>query len=62
MTIGEQLTAERTKSGLSQKELATKSGLNIDTIRRIENGKNSNPTVVVLRFLSKALNDYKFQI
>lgn len=62
MTISEQLKKARNDCGLTQWELKEKSKLSLDTINRIENGRNANPTVEVLRMLSKALNDFKFEI
>jgi transcriptional regulator with XRE-family HTH domain len=62
MTIADQLKKERDRCNLSLIELATKASLNIDTVKRIENGKHLNPTIEVLRMLGKALNNYTFKI
>lgn len=62
MTIGEQLKKARNDCQLTQSQLKDKSKLSLDTINRIENGRNANPTVEVLRMLSKALDNYKFEI
>jgi transcriptional regulator with XRE-family HTH domain len=62
MTIGEQLKFERKKLGLTQEKVAEVAGLSLDTVSRVENGRNKNPTVYVIRQLSKALNYYKFEL
>jgi transcriptional regulator with XRE-family HTH domain len=45
----------REAKGLSQKALATKSGVTDAYIAMIETGKRKNPSVPVLRRLAKAL-------
>lgn len=62
MTIGEQLKFQREKLDLTQKEISEIAGLSLDTVSRVENGRNKNPTVYVIRQLSKALNYYKFEL
>ena len=62
MTISEQLKTQREKQKLSLEDLVTRTELSIDTIRRIESGKNLNPTIYVIRKLSEALNFYKFEL
>lgn len=61
MTIGEQLKAERERQGMPQSKLAKETGLTTDTISRIENNRNSNPTLYVVQQLQKALN-FKFDL
>lgn len=52
--VGEQLRKIRTDQGLSLRSLANLSGLNINTLSLIENGKNS-PSVSTLQQIAQAL-------
>ena len=52
--VGEQLREIRTGQGLSLRSLANLSGLNINTLSLIENGKNS-PSVSTLQQIAQAL-------
>ena len=61
-TIAEQLKENRERLGLSKADLKRATGLSIDLISKIEKGHHVNPTVYVIRELSKALNNYKFEI
>ena len=53
--VGRQLRKLRTQSGLSLRALAENSGLNVNTLSLIENGKTS-PSVSTLQQLAAALN------
>ena len=53
-SIIEQVIAKRLEKGLTQKELAQKSGTKQSAISRLEGG-NSNPSVAFLEKVSKAL-------
>lgn len=53
--LGETLKEERRRSGLTQGELAEKSGVGITTIVRIERGQIAEPRVSTLRKLADAL-------
>lgn len=54
LIVGKQLRALRHQHGLSLRSLAESSGLNINTLSMIENGKSS-PSVSTLQTLSQAL-------
>jgi len=54
-TIGEKLMFERKKAGFSQEELAEKAKVNLKTIQRIENNKNT-PREGTLNLICQALN------
>ena len=54
MDIGQRLRDIRSERGLSIRDLARKSGLNVNTLSMIENGKNS-PSLETLQQLSFAL-------
>jgi len=60
-TIGEQVTSKRKELKLTQMQLATKAGISLDTLSRIENNRSVNPTLVVINLLQKALG-IKFEI
>jgi transcriptional regulator with XRE-family HTH domain len=49
------ISKNRQKLGLSQQELAEKTGMRAEQISRIENGKLMNPTLRTLELLSTAL-------
>lgn len=59
--IGEQVESKRKELDLTQMQLATKAGISLDTLCRLENDRNSNPTVYVIKALQKAL-EIKFEI
>lgn len=56
MTLGEQVRAERDNQKLTLDQLKTKAGISLDTLCRIEQDRNSNPTLYVIQQLQKALN------
>ena len=62
MNFGEQVLKERDRLKLTQSQLATKAKISLDTLCRIEQQRNSNPTLYVIQALSKALNNYKFNL
>ena len=45
----------RRKLGLSQSDLSKLTGIRVDMLSRIENGKQLNPTLRTLELLAKAL-------
>ena len=45
----------RQKLGLSQSDLSKITGIRVDMLSRIENGKQLNPTLRTLELLAKAL-------
>jgi transcriptional regulator with XRE-family HTH domain len=54
--FSEVLRRLREQAGLTQEELAARSGLAVRTIRRLETGERSNPQVGTVRRLADALN------
>ncbi len=46
---------KRRKLGLSQNDLSKITGIRVDMLSRIENGKQLNPTLRTLELLAKAL-------
>lgn len=54
--IGENLKIHRLKCGFSQESLADKAGVTLHTISKIEAGATSDPRVLTLEKLVKALN------
>jgi len=54
ITVGRRLKAMRTERGLSIRSLAEQSGLNVNTLSLIENGKTS-PSVSTLQQIASAL-------
>lgn len=62
MTLGEQVRERRTELQLTQLKLCAKANLSLDTLSRLEQNKNSNITLQVVKQLSKALGDFKFDI
>ena len=54
--LGETLKEERRRAGLTQGELADKSGVGITTIVRIERGQITEPRVTTLRKLADTLD------
>lgn len=55
--FGNNLKLLRYKKGLSQEELARKSGLKLSNLAKLEGGFNSNPTLVTLVALAKTLTN-----
>jgi transcriptional regulator with XRE-family HTH domain len=53
-TIGKKIRAERKSSGLTLEQLASKVGISLITLQRIETGKNS-PSVVLLSEIAQHL-------
>lgn len=53
-TIGERIATERKKAGLSQFELARKSGIHQATLTKIEDGK-VNASVIILELITRVL-------
>ncbi len=53
--IGELLKEARDKKKLTQAQVATGAGVNVNYYARIERGEE-NPTIEILRKLAKALN------
>jgi|RhiMetdeSRZDD1v2_1073273.scaffolds.fasta_scaffold3049447_1 transcriptional regulator with XRE-family HTH domain len=54
-TFGERVAQLRDERGWTQKELAERTGVQYETINRIENGKHTAPRVHVLVALARAL-------
>jgi transcriptional regulator with XRE-family HTH domain len=54
--LKDRLREERRRAALTQGELATKAGVGINTIVRIETGEITEPRVSTLRKLAKALD------
>jgi len=46
---------KRRKLGLSQNDISKLTGIRVDMLSRIENGKQLNPTLRTLELLAKAL-------
>src|ERR1051326_115448 len=55
-TLGEYISTRRTALGLSQRQLAAKSGLNHSFITRLESGENVVRTPELLQWLADALS------
>lgn len=53
-SIGRDLRRRRAKAGLTQAQVASRSGLRLETVCRLENGKG-NPTVSTVRRILAAL-------
>lgn len=60
--LNKQIKEARIFHKLSQQDLAMFSGLSIDTIKRLECGLNTNPTIYVLQAISIALNNWQFEL
>jgi len=54
--IAENIKALRVKRGISQDRLSKLADLSLNTIVKIEAGRNSNPTVVTLLKIAKLFN------
>jgi len=53
--LGARLREARQTAGLSQQELASRSGVNLDTLRAIEQGRTQNPGIFTVRQLALRL-------
>ena len=53
-SIGRDLRRRRAKAGLTQAQVAARSGLRLETISRLENGRG-NPTVATVRRILSAV-------
>lgn len=53
--ISENLKKLRTKKGLSLEKIARLAGLSLNTIVKVENGVNTNPTIETLTKIANAL-------
>ncbi|MFA5387426.1 MAG: helix-turn-helix transcriptional regulator [Candidatus Paceibacterota bacterium] len=53
--IAENLKALRSKSGYSLEKIARLADLSLNTIVKVENGSNKNPTIETLQKIAKAL-------
>jgi transcriptional regulator with XRE-family HTH domain len=53
--LAENIKRYRTKMGLSQDQLARKSGITYSTLTKMESGVNQNPKVKTLQQIAKAL-------
>jgi transcriptional regulator with XRE-family HTH domain len=49
------ISKNRKKLGLSQSDLSKLTGIRVDMLSRIENGKQANPTLRTLELLAHAL-------
>ena len=56
MTLGQQVKTERERQQMTQDELKSKANISLDTLCRIEQDRNSNPTLYVIKQLQKVLN------
>ena len=54
-SLAKTIQSERVKLGLTQEELAIKSGIRIDTLRSIESGRICAPNVFIVADLAKTL-------
>lgn len=54
MKIGDQLRAARERAGISAQDLATRAGVHLNTLYRIERGQ-ANPTLDTLEALGREL-------
>ena len=53
--IADNLKKLRAKKGLSLEKIARLAGLSLNTIVKVENGVNTNPTIETLSKIAKAL-------
>ena len=56
MSLGKRTKALRERLDKSQQALSVECGISISALQKIEQEKNINPTLDVLKALSKALN------
>lgn len=55
LSLGRRIAQSRNGRGLTIRQLATASGLNPLSIRKIENGQRANPRIDTMKKLAKAL-------
>ena len=55
-TIAENLRGLRLKKGISQDRLSKLADLSLNTIVKIESGKNKNPTIATLAKIARSLD------
>lgn len=55
-SIAQNIKQKRKEQGLSQDKLSKLAGVAYNTIVKIESGENSNPTIITLQKIAKALN------
>ena len=55
-TIGKNIRDLRLKKGVSQDRLSKLADLSLNTIVKIESGKNNNPTIVTLAKIAQSLD------
>lgn len=53
--LAERIKASRSKSLLTQEQLAQRAGISIDTLRKIEGGKVASPSIFLICDLATAL-------
>jgi len=53
--LADNLKRYRNEKGLSQEQLAQKSGITYSTLAKLESGVNKNPTVKTLQQIARAL-------
>jgi len=55
-TFAQRLTEARTRSGMSLRDLQSKTGIDASNISRLEHGRRKSPSLEVALRLSEALN------
>jgi transcriptional regulator with XRE-family HTH domain len=53
--LGARLAQARHLAGITQEELARRSGIRLDTLRSIEQGRTKNPGIFTVRKLAREL-------
>lgn len=61
MDVSETIKSLRQDAGLTQQELAEKSGVSYSYLTKLESGAQTNPTINVLESIKKAALDHKKQ-
>ena len=56
LTIGRNIREIRMKQGISQDRLSKLTDLSLNTIVKLEAGKNKNPTIVTLAKIAQSFN------
>ena len=56
--IGKSIQSERLRAGLTQQEVADRTGIKISVISRLENGRAKNPTLETLNRIAAAIGCY----
>lgn len=59
--IGATIKALRKAAGLTQRELAEKSGVSYSYLTKLESGESDNPTVAVLKAIEEAAQSAEFE-